>query len=60
MIKGKTEQYTCKGSVSYNFVYIVDQIDRSMRGGCDNQSLGRYVNQAATQLLHNFTPNKNI
>jgi hypothetical protein len=58
-LKGKVEQYADRGETSNNFGYAVDQIDRNMGGGRNNQSLGNYVNQTTTQLLHDFTSNRN-
>jgi hypothetical protein len=58
-MNGKVETKMRKGTTSNIFEYAIDQIHRNMGSGYNNQSLGQHVDQTVTQLLHNFTSNRN-
>jgi hypothetical protein len=58
-LKEKVQQSPSRGSSSNNFGYVVDQIGRNMGGGGNNQSLSGHINEAAKQLLHDFTSIRN-
>jgi hypothetical protein len=58
-LREKVEQYAGRVTTSNNFGYAIDQIGRNMGNGHNNNILGGQVNQAAEQLLHDLTSNRN-
>jgi hypothetical protein len=59
-LKEKSEWEIDRDAASKNLGCHVDQRSRNMGGEGKNQSLGGQVKQAPTQLLHDFTSNRNI
>jgi hypothetical protein len=59
-LREKVEQDKGRGTTSNNFGCDVDQIGRNMGSGCNNQSFCGHANQAAAQLLQDFTSSRNI
>jgi hypothetical protein len=58
-LREKVEQYKRRGTTSKYFGYTVGQRGQNQDGRHNNQSRGGHVNQAAPQLFHDFSSNRN-